>query len=211
MIEVILSLLFGVLVLFYLELQHRKGKLSTESSRKILHVVTGLILVTWPFFVDWYVIFIVEIIYLVVAMLVRKFMPFESQHKVARKSWGEFFYSFGVIFSILLGAPRWIFVVAILHLALADAAAALIGVRYGKNTKYSVFGQNKSMVGSAAFFAVSLLIVGLTFVFVPGYITADIKLRLLLLPFITTAVENIGAYGTDNFLIPVATILLLGV
>ncbi len=211
MIEVIVTLIFGVLILGLLEKLHQQGKIETETSRKIIHIVTGFILVSWPFFVGWTTILIVEVFYLVLAALVRKFFPLESQHGVKRKSWGEFFFSFGVIGSILLGAPRWVFVLAILHLALADAAAALIGVKYGKKNQYKIFKQTKSIAGTGAFFLVSCVLVVLTFVFVPNYVTDANRLAILLLPFITTSMENIGAYGTDNLLIPLSVILVLGV
>ncbi len=209
MIEVIISLVFGLCLLAFLEWQHKQGKISAEVARKIVHITVALVLATWPFFVSWNTILIVEIIYLIAAALVRHYMPLDSQHKVGRLSWGEFFFSFGVILSILLGASRWIFIMAILHLGLADAVAALVGVKFGKNNSYKLLGQKKSIVGTASFFVVSCLLVALCFVFVPGYVTGATMLPLLLLPFLTTAAENIGVYGTDNLLIPLIVIMML--
>lgn len=211
MFEVIFSMLVGIAILACLEWAHKQGRISTEVSRKTIHVTTGLILATWPFFVTWEIILAVELVYLFVAALVRHYMPLQSQHNIGRKSWGEFFFSFGVIGTILLGAPRWIFVLAILHLALADAVAALVGVKYGKSNTYKVFGHKKSLAGSAAFFVVSATLVGLTFWLAPNHVTANNMLPLLLLPFVTTISENVGVYGTDNFLIPLTVIITLSV
>lgn len=209
MLEVTLSLIGGLAILGYLEALHRQGKIDTEVARKTVHISVSLVLATWPFFVSWNTILIVEVVYLFAALAVRKFMPLSSQHGIERRSWGEFFFSFGVIATILLGAQRWIFVLAILHLGLADAVAALVGVKYGKKNSYKVLGQRKSIAGTAAFFAVSASLVALTFIFVPGYVTTATLVPLLLLPFATTIAENIGVYGTDNLLIPLTVILLL--
>jgi dolichol kinase len=84
-----------------------------------------------------------------------------------------------------------------------------VGVRFGKSTSYKILGQKKSLVGTGTFFVTYCLLVLLAFIFVPDYVTKATMLPLLLLPFLTTAAENIGVYGTDNLLIPLIVIIML--
>jgi dolichol kinase len=154
-----------------------------------------------------YLIF--EVCYLVVVFGLRYSGWRLSQHKVSRLSWGEFFFSFGIIACILLGAPRWLFVVAILHLTFADTAAAVVGNKWGAKNSYGFLGQRKSVAGNLAFIVVSCLIVLGVFIFTPQHLTPDNLLRFLLVPFVAMIAEVAGIFGSDNLLIPATVVLLL--
>ena len=209
MIEVIASLGLGVLILAFVQWQYKQKRLSSEVARKIVHVTTGLLVISWPFFVSWHVIIGVEVVFFLTALITRRMVVLSSQHEIGRKSWGEFFFSLGVVSIILLGAPRWIFVLAILHLSFADTAAAIIGKRYGKTTTYRIFGQKKSLAGSAAFYTVSVLLIVSAALLVPNQLGSVSKLSLVSLPLVAMLVENIGVYGLDNLLIPLTVFALL--
>ncbi len=209
MFEVLVTIAIGFCILFLVETLHKRGVMRVELSRKIIHMTHGIGVATWPFFVSWHTIVVLELGFLVCVGVARWFKLFGSQHGVNRITWGEFFFLSGIILAILLGAKRWVFVLALLHLALADAAAALVGIRFGKSNGYKVFGQQKSIIGSAAFFVVSALLIAAVFIIAPSDATVISKLPLLLLPFVTTLAENLGAYGTDNLLIPLTVVLFL--
>lgn len=208
MLEVLISILIAGIVVSFIEHLYRQHRIGGETARKIVHITHGAYVATWPFFVSWRSIVYLEIAFFILVGLARWLKIFGSQRAIARLSWGEFFYPLGIILLIVTHQPRWIFVVAVLHLALADAFAALIGLQYGKNNSYKVFGQNKSVAGTATFFLTSMVLVGLAFVLASGYITHATMTALLLLPLCTTFIENVGVYGVDNLLIPIVTILL---
>lgn len=209
MIAVILGWGIGLVILLFVERLHKHGHIRLELARKIIHLVSGLILVVWSFFIAWQTIILMEVTFFALAMLTRWFKLFDSQRTVNRISWGEFFFPIGVVLSIFLGAPRWVFILAILHLAVADAAAALVGEKYGRSNSYRVFGQKKSVAGTAAFFVVSMILISATFLMGPSNLTATTKSLLLCLPVLTTIAENLGVYGTDNLIIPLVVVLLL--
>jgi dolichol kinase len=97
----------------------------------------------------------------------------------------------------------WIYAVALLHMSLADGLAAVVGVTWGKDTRYKVFGHNKSFIGTMTFFVVS---VGLLTAYT-SITLQPIQLSLILgLAGLATVIENIAGYGLDNLLIP----LLIG-
>jgi dolichol kinase len=52
-----------------------------------------------------------------------------------------------------------------LHVALADGFAAIIGTKYGRAWAYKVFGQTKTIIGSMTFWVVSLCILGIGLLF----------------------------------------------
>jgi phytol kinase len=210
MITIAFGLLIGFCILLLAEALLKDGKISTELTRKIIHLVSGLILIVWSFYISLEAIIGVEILFMIAAAITRRFGLFGSQKGINRISWGEFFFPTGVILIILLGASRAVFILAVLHLAIADAAAALVGKRYGKGNSYKVLGQKKSIAGSLAFLAVSLILVAATFWIAPSDFVEMNKIALLLLPLVTTLAENLGVYGTDNLLIPLAVLLLLG-
>ncbi|HLC91441.1 MAG TPA: hypothetical protein VJC09_00130 [Candidatus Saccharimonadales bacterium] len=209
MIPILAGLVLGFSILLFVENLHKHKRISTEMARKIIHLEAGLILIVWSFLINWQSIVAIEIIFLAVVGVTRWFKFFDSQNGINRITWGEFFFPVGVILAIMLGAPRWVFILAMLHLAVADAAAALIGKKYGKGNSYEVLGQKKSVAGSLAFFAVSLiLIIGATIIAPSGMGSIGL-VSLLFLPIITTMAENLGVYGSDNLIIPLVVVLLL--
>lgn len=198
-------------MLLCVEILYRIKIIATELARKTIHVVSGAILVIWPFYISWNKIILVELLAIIVVAATRWLKIFASQQGVKRITWGEFFFPIGVILVILSGAPRWIYILAVLHLALADSAAALIGTKFGKNNSYLVFGQKKSLIGSAAFLGVSIILVITMFVLSPQNVKSVSIISLILMPVITTIAENLGAFGTDNLLIPIAVVALLSI
>ena len=115
-----------------------------ELVRKLLHIGMGLTTLTFPWLFDrpWPVLVLVGLT--VPAMLSLRYSGRLKQQLghiiggVKRDaSLGEIYFPLGVagVF-ILAGGDPLLFTVPILFLALADAAAALVGVRYGQ-THYS--------------------------------------------------------------------------
>ncbi len=210
MLALIVCCLIGISVVLTAEYFHKKQKIVTETTRKLIHVTHGLVLLALIFLTGRWLIVAAEVIFFILAIIARRYKLFKSQHDVGRKTWGEFFFPLGVIAVLLLGAPRWVFILAILHLGFADAAAALIGKRYGKNNTYTVFGQKKSVAGSSAFYIVSVILVGFALVISPSAINSTNNMSIYMLPLMTTVAENLGAFGSDNLLIPLAIVILLG-
>lgn len=199
----------GFMITLIVEQLHSRGIIRTEVARKTIHVVAGLIVAICPFFVSWNVILVGSIAFFLAVSLARWLKIFGSQHGINRITWGEFFFPLSIFFMVMLNPSRWVFVLAMLNLAIGDTVAALVGTKLGRSNSYKVFGQNKSVAGSLAFFAVSAGLVMITFALAPLGDTALLHPELLALPFIATLAENVGVYGLDNLFIPLAVVLLL--
>lgn len=190
-----------------------------EQLRKLVHVLHGVGLAALAFVVPLQFIFGVEVVFLVSMVIARylaehftrvpwiKYM--NRMYSVGRLSFGEFFFPISAMLLVFIAESKWEFAAAILILGIADAVAALVGKKYGKHNGYLVFGQKKSIAGSAAFFVTAFLIVW-GFVLLHGAALGGISIGLVLLTVVlVTTAENLGVYGSDNLLIPIVAVLLL--
>lgn len=130
-------------------------------------------------------------------------------YNVGRTSYGDFFFPMSAIALVFLANSKWEFATMVLVLGLADAAAALVGKRYGQSSSYVIFGQRKSLAGSIAFYALTFCIVGGFMLLHGSELSAAGLGTLLWISFILTITENLGVYGSDNLLIPLVGVVLL--
>lgn len=191
-----------------------------EVSRKLLHIMHGLSLATASFIIPLKGVAVVEIVFLLMVTVgkyiyahhLKRIGPLGylgKLYKVGRLSYGEFFFPVSVMMAAFLADSHWEFAAAMLVLGLADAAAALVGKRYGHGNSYVLLGQKKSLAGSAAFYVVAVLVVLGFVVIAPGISVATGLLALIWLPLLLTATENLGVYGSDNLLIPLVAVIAL--
>lgn len=203
MLELVLSTAVALVVVAFAEgyLPFGGKRFSPEVARKMVHVAHGLAAASWPFFVSMQTIIIVEVLFILAAVIARKFNLFRDLRSVYRLTWGEFFFPLGVIIVAFMNPDQWVFAAAMLHLGLADAAAAVVGTRFGKHS-YHVFRHKKSLEGSLAFWVISILITWWVVAATPFGVN-NIGLLLIVLPLLTTGIENLGVLGMDNLLIPI--------
>ena len=205
--------MFAILALIetVLNLLHRDN----EASRKAFHIMHAIGLVGLAFIVplSWLIVF--ESFFLF-AMFVARYLNTHydkrwkwvhylgKTYRVGRTSYGDLLWPASVILTAFIANTKWEFIVAVLVVGLADAAAALVGKKWGKSSSYTIFGQQKSVLGSVAFFVVAVLVVYGYSVLSPTY-PGDV-LPLLAIAALLTGIENIGVYGSDNFLLPIVTV-----
>ena len=207
--EIVLSLLAIFLLLVVTELLWRQGKLDVEVSRKLVHMGTGVIVATWPLFMTWRQIQIFAFIMLVVVVISHHLHLFKSIHSVKRITRGEILYPIGILIIALLEPAPWMFSIAVLHLALADSVAAIVGVHWGHRTRYTIISHGKSLVGSAAFFLTSYAIFVVSSLVVSDHGISHELGWYLAASLALTVVENLSWYGLDDITVPVAVIVIL--
>lgn len=194
------------LILVFAEYLSRYKGVHSELTRKIVHVLVGMFVAFWPFFLSWRQIQLLSVLFLVVVLVSIKLNIFGSIHAVSRNKMGE------VLFAVIIGllafisTDPWIFAAAMLHLSLADGLAAVVGLAYGDGNSYRIMGRTKSLAGSLAFFFSSIAIM-LWYVSFSG--TEPSAVAVLWLPVAATIAENLSGEGTDNLVIPVLVALVL--
>lgn len=207
-----MNAVFAVLVLALLVggigLLARRFAWEPETARKVSHVVVGLACLPLPFFFTSAVVVLGLAVVACAGLLALRIVPVlrtrfgRALHGVARRSLGEFAFVGGVALAFALAHHDFAaYAVAILTLALGDAAAALVGRRFGRHP-YAVGHARKSFEGSAAFFAVAVLVCALT----PGAASVAAVAAFAL---VTTLAEALAGDGFDNAAIPVAGLLVL--
>lgn len=205
----VFSLVAIFAVLIITEYLWRSKKLDVEISRKIIHMTTGTMIAFWPFYLTWTVIQILSLLLLIVILISFKFHIFKSIHSVKRLTRGEILFPIGVGLCALLEPAPWVFTAAILHLALADGFAAIIGVHYGKSTRYTILSHGKSLVGSTAFFITSFVILVSASLFVSENTQPYMYGWFIWSALVLTFVENISWYGLDDITVPISVIIIL--
>jgi phytol kinase len=125
----------------------------------------------------------------------------KSIHKVERKTWGEIYFPLGIAIMAWAFLPAHVrsYEMTVLIYGISDVLANLIGTYYGKHF-YSVFSCKKSLEGSIAFF-ISIFIILLVF-------RTSLPMAALI-SLVTTLVEGLSPFGSDNLTIPIALSALL--
>lgn len=100
------------------------------------------------------------------------------------------------------------YVVSVLVLTVSDAAAALIGKRYG-SIQFEVEESTKSAEGTLAFLAITFLCVHLPLLLMTDLPKEQTVLVALILGIALTGFELISLYGTDNLVLPLGTNYIL--
>ncbi len=193
-------------ILLFSEYLSRYKGVHSELTRKIVHVLVGVFVAFWPFFLSWRQIQLLGVLFLLAVLVSIKLNIFNSIHAVKRNTMGEVL--FALIISVLgfVTSDAWIFAAAMLHLSLADGLAAVVGLAYGEHNSYRILGRTKSLAGSLAFFFTSIAIM-IWYVSFSG--TEPSVISVLVLPVVATIAENLSGEGTDNLVIPLLVALVL--
>lgn len=189
-----------------------------EATRKLFHIMHGIGLAGLAFILPLYWVAAFEAFFLLAILVARylhknydkkwKWVHYLGKtYRVGRESYGDILMPIGLIIVAVVANTHWEFAATVLIIGLADAAAALVGKKWGASTSYTVFGQKKSLLGSAAFFVVALAVLVGYGLLAPDY-PGDL-LPLVAIAAFLTGVENIGVYGSDNLLLPIASIGML--
>ena len=129
---IVFELAAFLLLFAALEVCSRKTSVRPETTRKLLHVGSGILTLAFPFvFVDlWPVALLSGGAALVLAAA--RFVRFSGVvGRVERASWGEFYFPLSVVilFWLSLGEHELLFVIPVLVLTLADTAGAVVGTQ----------------------------------------------------------------------------------
>lgn len=185
--------------------------LHPEVSRKLVHVVAGLLTLSFPWLFDspWPVAALAGVA--VAALLALRHTQIGRMlHGVERDSRGELYFPVAVaaVFYLSKGVAV-LYTIPILLLTLADAVAALIGVRYGL-VKFDTFeGGRKSLEGALAFFVVAFLCTHVTLLLTTHVGRVETLLIGLEIGFLVMLVELVAWRGLDNLFIPLFSFALL--
>ncbi len=219
-----MTLILGMIVLVELgllmgglRLLGRSGWVHPEGLRKLLHVAMGVTVLSFPWLFEenWPVLTLAGLA--TVGMLAMRTLPVLKRSVgtvisgVGRTSFGDVYFPVAVgLLWLLSGGDKLLFGVPVLVLALADATAALIGVRYG-SVHYQTFDGRKSAEGSLTFFIVTFLCVHIPVLLMAETGRVESLLLGVTIGLLVMLVESISWRGLDNLLVPLGTWLFLDI
>jgi phytol kinase len=196
------------LVLVLAECLHHGFGVAPEWTRKLVHVLMGLIASAFPWiFTDARsVVFLCAIFTaLLGGSLLRSSLP--SVHQVERRTAGTLWFPIAVaVVFVCARGRRELYVIPMLVLTLADPAAAIVGRRYGVHR----FGRDsRSLEGSLAFLVVASLVLSVALALTTSLGGAASLAWALAIGIVLAGVEAVAPAGSDNLLIPVGAFLML--
>lgn len=214
-----LQMLFAIAstgaVLVLSEILCRKRILKGEYARKFVHITCGTFAAMWPLFLSRWQIVALATLFAVAVVVVKSFRLLRSFRAVRRATYGEILYAVGIIASALVFQDGRIYALAVLHMALADGLAAVVGVYAGKKGHIFKFrGNKKSVAGSVTFAVVSFCLNVAFWLTLPvgQQVVGEVTLLFAFLFSMSSALilmcaEIMSPRGSDNVIVP----LLAGV
>lgn len=200
-----------------LHLLGRHYQWSAELKRKSIHITLGLVCLSFPWLFEesWPVILLGGIAFLSLTLL--RLLPEKANslasglHSVNRFSLGELFFPLVVVWTFFNSHDNLVlYLVPIAILTLADAGGALLGVKMGKS-HFSTFGSKKTIEGSLTFFLIGCLCSLALLAAFTDLSFPSILLISCTLGGLATLVEGFSSHGSDNLLLPIASLLILEV
>ena len=212
------SALAGILAfIFIAERTRRSFHKSAEVSRKLVHILTGILIFFTPFlFTSNRPLIWMAVVFIIVNYAGVRTGKLKGMHDTDRKSYGTVFYPMTFL---ILSVTAWehhktVLMLAMLILALSDAAAAIVGENLKHPKEYRLGRDKKSVQGSLTMFLMSFLIV---FILLPVIDRID-GLSVswgtaawigALTALMATALEALSSGGSDNLSAPLGAAFML--
>ena len=188
---------------------------SHEITRKTVHVVIGVLIFFSPeLFSSGIPPLVFSAIFTIITFVTVHLGILKSIHGTKRKSYGTVYYPLALFLLILLFwevNPK-ILSISMLILALADAAAGIVGENLPKPHRYRLTSDSKSIEGSLTMFIVSLGTVYLSLQYLystDSYVVSNVLLISVLTALFVTVWEAISSRGFDNFTVPLSAAFVL--
>lgn len=192
-----------------LRLWQQRTQPDAELVRKLLHIGMGVFALSFPLlFTSVWQAFVMCGASLSVLLALRRVRWLRQRFgavlgNVGRCSHGELYFALGVTALFCIARHSLLlYVIPLLILTFADAAAALVGKHWGRR-QFRSFSGAKSLEGSLSFFAVTTMVTGSLLVFVAALSVTHALLIALVLALCLTWLEACAGRGLDNVLLPV--------
>lgn len=197
-----MNLVISVIVVLTLicisELLWRIRDIDIEYTRKFVHISAGTFVAFWSLYLSRNEILLLSAGFVLVVVVSRYTKFFKAIHSVQRPTWGELFFAVAVGLLAYVADSHWIYSAALLVMSVADGMAAIIGMKFGKSNRYTIFGYAKSLAGTLSFFLVTIIILTVNAIFTPGIFSG----WFIGIALVATALENVSIRGLDNLIVP---------
>ncbi|MEB3316894.1 MAG: dolichol kinase [Cyanobacteriota bacterium] len=173
-----------------------------EWSRKLVHIGSGpVVLLAWWFGIDRAIALPVAGLVTLVAALNHRLRLLPGIEDIDRHSYGTIAYgaSITLLFGLLWPERSQAMTAGVLVMAFGDGLAGLVGPLV-RSPRWQVFGQTRSLAGTAAMGVSSALVLLAIAALQPA--TAPPTWALLTIAAVATALEQWATAGVDNLTVP---------
>ena len=179
-----------------------------EWSRKVVHIGTGaVVLLAWAFAIPRDLALGAAALVTVGTALNHRFRLLPAVEDVGRHSYGTIAYGASITILLALFWPQQPLPVAagVLVMACGDGLAGLVGPQIN-SPRWRIFGQTKSLAGTAAMaFTSWLVLVLLIGVAQATEAPAPSLVAAAVIAVAATGLEQLSSFGFDNLSVPLAT------
>lgn len=196
------------LVFLASEILHR-FKQDPELVRKVVHIGTGNVLpIAWWLHIPTWLCVTAGVTFSAIALISHYTNILPMLNDVGRKTYGIFYYalSITILVTVLWNDYPQYAVIGVMVMSWGDGMAALIGKRFGKHT-FIHMGNKRSLEGSFAMFATSLIVMLCIFGFTHGIHLNDVGIAVPVAA-IAALLEAFSPGGTDNITVPLSSAAL---
>ncbi len=204
---ILISIIFVFLIIGTASLMKKLNILSTEGSRKFIHIgVSNWWIIAMIFFDNNISAAIVPGLFVIINYISYKKQIFNAMERDgSKKDLGTVYYAISLLTLSLITFKNkdfaYIGALGILIMGYGDGFAAIIGTKYGKH-KFKIFGNDKSIEGSLAMFLCSFLVsIVILYMFNPF----NVLLYSFILALLSTVLELLSPFGLDNLTVPLGS------
>lgn len=201
------AILFAIIIA---EISRRLLSWSSEATRKLVHIIVGILIATTPFIFQskWPMVLLGVLFTFVDFIAVQKNL-LKGMHGTKRHTYGTVYYpiSFVILVFLLWDGHKIILVISMLIMALSDAFAAIVGENVKKPLVLKFGPETKSLQGSLTMFITTFIVVFFSLLFLPQ-LTEKVTSPLLMVwtafvvGIIAMASEAVSKGGSDNLSVP---------
>jgi uncharacterized protein (TIGR00297 family) len=199
------------------EVLRKMAHFSPEFSRKFVHIAVGAGLLLGPsLFISPVPFLILSVLFALSNGVAIRAGWLKGIHGPKRRSLGTVYFpiSLGALTVLLWHHAPEIVVLAMFTFSMGDAAAAIVGESLRRPTAYSLSGDQKSIEGSIAMFAASILsMVGGIWFLMPELLSSWYFVAVLtsMSALLATGWEALSSKGLDNISVPLSHGFVLSV
>ncbi len=199
------------------EFIRRRQNWPAEATRKIVHIMTGVLVATTPFVLDsmWPMV-ILGVVFALFDYLAIRFHFFTAMHGTKRKSYGTVFYPLSFVFLVLVlwNGQKLVFVTSMLIMAVADAVAAIVGERVKHPVELHTGPERKTLQGSLSMAVSTFIIVAFCTSVLGPLLGRPVAIGLVfwsagVVAVIAAVSEAVSLKGSDNLTVPLACAFVL--
>lgn len=207
-IELTMNLIYFLLSLYLPGMLKINNK---EVTRKMSHILCGNWVFIFAYFNRYFLTnIVVNFIMIIMMSLSYKYNLFKSvERKNQTKSFGTIYFFISLLCLAMVveiaQLDRRLTIIYYFPLIYGDAFAAIFGKKFGRYV-YKIFNNPKTFMGNVVMFLVSFCsMVVYNFFFINNVYTL---IELILISLIASLLEAISVKGTDNFTIPIITMVI---